>query len=494
MASARAWKWGLAVWLPAMAMGSTGALAQTAEPAPPSVTVNAKRAPAGDPANIIAAKSRVLSRQFASSCGYMSTYSPVDDDVMLGYLRNFNMETHPGSGVEVFSDTSPQGDVSNAALPASSLPSGVPAVANPNAPSVTCGKSDYAFAAGRNYIARKDTTLAEAFAALDKNDYTAARALFTTAYDKVGYDVAALMLGKIYLYGMGTPRDSGRAIAWFRKVAEARYDPVRDRQPFNPAMPTAMNERSEAAMSLAKIYLVGIGTGRDLAQARAWYAKAADIGYLPAANTLGLAYLSGSERNVAKGLAYLKSAADAGYVPAQVSLGKLYYTGDDGVARDLRLAGAYFVAAAKAGDAEAMYAAGRMYDLGEGVAVDQGRAIVFYKDAAVKGNRDAQSALATYFYTGQQVEKNPVTARKLFSEAAFHGQPDAMFNLGVMSALGEGGPKDLAMAYVWLSLAKAAAVQEAGAVLKTVAPQLNAQQLAKADAILKPAPKASQAH
>ena len=50
--------------------------------------------------NAARAKSRVLSRQFASSCAYMSTYSPVDDDVMLGYLRGFNMETHPGSGVD----------------------------------------------------------------------------------------------------------------------------------------------------------------------------------------------------------------------------------------------------------------------------------------------------------------------------------------------------------------------------------------------------------
>ena len=496
MKRTRALGWGALACLPALMMSSSGAWAQAA-PAPtptPSVTVNAARAPGGDPANIVAAKSKVLSRKFASSCGYMSTYSPLDDDVMLGYLRDFNMETHPGSGVEVFSDSGPQGDVSNAALPPSSFGNGVPAVANPNAPSVTCGKSDYAFAAGRNYIARKDTSLAQAFEALNKNDYTAARALFATSYDKMGYDEAALMLGKIYLYGMGTPPDTGRAVSWFRKVVEARYDPVGDRQRFNPAMPTAMNERSEAAMSLAKIYLVGIGTRRDLAEARSWYAKAADIGYVPAANTLGQAYLSGKDRNVAKGLDLLKSAAEAGFVPAQVNLAKLYYTGDDGVARDLKLAGAYFAAAAKAGDAEAMFAAGRMYDLGEGVAPDQARAIVYYKDAAVKGNADAQSALATYFYTGQQVEKNAVTARKLFSEAAFRGQPDAMFNLGVMAALGEGGPKDLTMAYVWLSLAQSAAVKEAGPVLKTVTPQLSAQQLAKADAILKPAPKAAQAH
>lgn len=481
--------------LPCAALLGPGAFAQSAAPAPTqSVTVSAQRAPGGDPANIVAAKSRVLSRQFASSCAYMSTYSPVDDDVMLGYLRGFNMETHPGSGVEVFSDTSPQGDVSNAALPATPVDSGVPSVVNPNAPSVKCGKADYAFAAGRNYIARKDTSLQQAFAAVGANDYPHALALFTIAYNKVGYAEAALMLGKMHLYGMGTPRDSAQAIAWFRKVTEARYDPVGDRLRFDPAKPGALNERCEAAMTLAKIYLVGIGVAPDQAAARGWYAKAAGFGYMPAASALGQAYLAGKggAHDVSKGLDYLTEASDAGLVAAQLQLGKLYYTGADGVRQNLPLAGAYFATAAKAGDAEAMFAAGRMVDLGEGVPVDQKRAIVYYKDAAVKGNPDAQSALATYFYTGQLVDKNLVTARQLFGEAALRGQPDAMFNLGVMSALGEGGPKDVTIAYVWLSLAKAAAVASAGAVLKTVAPQLDAVQLARADAILKPAAKAAQ--
>jgi TPR repeat protein len=494
--SLRVVRWACLLTLPGAWLLAPGARAQTPTPAPtPSVTVSAQRAPGGDPSNVVAAKSKVLSRQFASSCGYMSTYSALDDDVMLGYLRGFNMETHPGSGVEVFSDLSPQGDVSNAALPARSVDSAVPPIADPNARSVVCGKADYAFAAGRNYIARKDTTLAQGFAAIGANDYPAALALFNTAWDKVGYEEAALMLGKMHLYGMGTPRDSAKAIAWFKKVTEARYDPVRDRLRFDPANPGALNERCEAAMTLAKIYLVGIGVAPDQAAARGWYAKAAGFGYMPAASALGQAYLSGkgAAHDVSKGLDLLSAAAEAGLVAAQLNLGKLYYTGADDVRQNLPLAGAWFAAAAKAGDAEAMYAAGRMVDLGEGVPVDQQRAIVYYKDAAVKGNPDAQSALATYFYTGQLVDKNLATARKLFGEAALRGQPDAMFNLGVMSALGEGGPKDVTMAYVWLSLAKAASVATAGAALKTVAPQLDAVQLARADAILKPPAKAAQA-
>lgn len=359
-------------------------------------------------------------------------------------------------------------------------------------PAVKCGQNDRNFAAGRNAIARKDKSLEQAFDALDRKDYATALQQFNVAWNKVGYEEAALMLGKMHLYGMGTPRDSKQAVKWFREVAEARYDPAADRLRFNPGNPGALNPRCEAAMTLAKIYLLGQGVPKDAGEARKWYAKAADMGYVPATNTLGLAYLSGlgGEKNTARGLAYLKEGAEAGYTVAQYSLAKAYYTGESGVPRDLKQAGAWFIEAGKGGSADALYAAGRMYDLGEGVAPDQKRALVYYKESAVKGNADAQAALATYFYAGQEVPKDLATARKLFNEAAMHGQPDAMYNLGVMSALGEGGPKDLAMGYVWLSLAKASANEAAGPALKAVEPQLTAQDRAKADAILKPAPKA----
>jgi TPR repeat protein len=58
-----------------------------------------------------------------------------------------------------------------------------------------------------------------------------------------------------------------------------------------------------------------------------------------------------------------------------------------------------------------------------------------------------------------------------------------------METNGEGGPKDLAMAYVWFSLAKSAGHASADAALKAVAPKLAPQDRAKADAILNPAKK-----
>lgn len=467
------------------------AAAQTTS-APPSgtVVVQGQRDPLGTAGIVDTAKSKVLSHHYASSCGFMGTPTAAEEDVAQAYLRDFGMEDSYSNDIERFSDFAPDGDVSNTRTPSSIDGFAQSDLGDGNA-RVYCGMSDRRFAAGRNAIARKDKSLAQAFEAYDNKDYARAFSLFNTAWTKVGYEEAALMLAKMNMFGMGTAKDPQRAIKWLREVADARFDPTRERMPFNPKQPLAMNEKIEAAFMLARIYEHGVGTPKDPKEAAHWYEKAADFGFVPALNMLGQGWQNGyvGQRNPAKALGYYKEAADKGYIPAQYNLGKLYYAGDGGVPRDLKLAGAYFAAAAKAGHPGAMFAAGRMYDLGEGVPSDEKRATVYYKDAAIRGDRDAQFALATYFYSGEVVPKDQATARKLFDAAARQGQPDAMMSLGAMEANGEGGPRDRVGAYVWLSLASASGLASAGDALKSIGPTLTAQERAKAEAILKPTAK-----
>jgi TPR repeat protein len=463
--------------------------------AAPSVTVKGSRQGV-DAAEFVGAENRVLSRQRASSCNFMSGYNPNEDELVLDYMRHFNHSVEgsgisnlAGAPVQVVRDTAPLGDAasaSNAALGA--LANDLRAAApDAMAPAVKCSPNDLRFAAGANRIARKDRTLAEGFAAYDRGDFPAAMAQFKENYRKLGYAISALMVGRLYLLGQGVPADTAQAITWLRKVVDARFGP-QDRMRFEPRAPGFMSERAEAAMTLAKVYLVGHGVPKDAREARKWYEVASDAGYVPATSALALGYLSGfaGDRNPSKAAKYWKEAAEAGYVPAMYQLGKLYYRGDEGVPEDLKLAGAYFAAAAREGHPLAQYAAGRMYDLGESVPADQKRAIAYYKEAAVKGVADAQNALATYFYGGELVDRNLETARKLFNAAALQAQPDGMFNLAVMSAQGEGGPQDLPAAYVWYSLAKALGHAGAGAALEAIRPALSKDQLAKAEAILQP--------
>jgi len=467
------------------------ASAQSQASTPGSVVVTGTRGGAPEADTVIAARSKVLSRNYASSCAFMSSPNAAEDDVALAYMRDFGMDGGISDEAEHFSARAPDGDASNFKDPSSLTDPDDPRARDRNAPSVKCASSDRRFAAARQDILRKDKSLAQGFEALDRREYARAMQLLTTAYDKIGYDEAGLALAKMHLYGMGTAKDSREAIRWLRKVAEARFDPSRDAMKFNPKEAQMMSEKVEAAFMLARIYERGIGVPRDPAQALAWYGKAAEFGFVPARNVLGQAWVNGygGAADGRKAIGYLQAAAEQGYVPAQYNLAKIYYNGDAGVARDLKQAGAWFNTAAKAGYPAALFAAGRMFDMGEGVPADRERAIVYYKEAAVKGDRDAEFALATFFYDGEVVGKNLATARKLFEAAARQGQVDAMFNLGAMELNGEGGDKDLAMAYVWLNLARQGGHAGAEAAIKAIAPMLTARDRATADKILKPAAK-----
>lgn len=453
------------------------------------VTVSGSRNGGADPALITAAKSKVLARDRASSCAFMSSYRADEDSVTLAYMRDFGLQDSHSNEADRLRDTAPEGSAATS-MPASSL--AAEAVPDPNAPMVGCSKSDRAFAAGRNWIARKDKSLTQAFDAFEAEDYAHARQFFEAAWDKVGYEEAAMMLGRIHLLGLGTPKDTAKATTWFRQVTDGRYDPVADRMRFDPRQPDQLSVRVDAALMLAKIQMTGTGgTARNPAEARRWYAKALEFGFTPAAHTLAQASLVGygGDKNPRQAFEQFKQAAEAGFAPSQYELARLYYNGTDGQPRDLPRAGAWYLEAAKAGHLEAMYAAARMYDLGEGLPLDQNRAIALYKDAALKGHADAQNALATYFYNGQLLKQDLATARQLFQAAATRGQAEAMFNLGVMLAQGEGGPKDLGTAFAWFTLAQASGHEQAAAALAAIAPLMQAEDRARADAILRPRPK-----
>jgi TPR repeat protein len=468
----------------ALAASAQTAMAQEA----PSGTVIVKGThQAGAAHDVTAAKSKVMSRHRGSSCNFMSAPNNAEDDVTLAYLSDFGLDDSISNDAERFSDLAPDGDASSPAVPSAPASGEVAADAKAS-PSSGCGPGDRRFAAGRSAIERKDRTLALGFEAFDNKDYERALSLFSTAWSKVGYEEAALMLARMHMAGLGTAKDADKAVQWLREVADGRFDPLRDRMRFNPKQPHAMNERVEATMMLARIHERGLSVARDPAQARKWYAKAVDAGFVPALDILGQGFLTGrlGEKNAGKAIGYFRDAAEAGYSPSAYKLGKLYYNGDAGTPRDLKLAGAWFEAAAKRGHPGALFAAGRMIDLGEGAQADPKKAVVYYKEAAVKGDADAEFALGTYFYNGEIVEKNLVTARKLFDAAARQGQADGMFNLAAMELNGEGGAKDLVMAYVWLRLAKQAGHQGADQALKAVAPQLNKAEQSKADAILQP--------
>jgi len=477
------------------ASGSSQASSSTSVPDVTTVTIFGKKRQPGD---ITRAQ---IDPHTASSCGFMNPRDPNNEDIVQDYLRDFGEDQNgsnqspdtdqsdPNQAGNSFKDNTPFGDVSqDNAANANTLPSlQVGPGGAPRDATGACGPADKAFAAGRNYIARTDTSLKDAFAAFDARDYAKALDLFKKSYDKMGYDQAALMEGKMWLAGMGTRPDATQAVVWLKKVVEARFDPQKDVQAFNPDDPTYMSTRSDAAMLLGKIYLTAWGVPRDLKTSLHYYEKAAEFGYIPADEIIGEFYQYGSagEKNAAKAVTWFTKAAHVGYAPAQYQLGVAYYNGD-GVAQDKKTAAAWLIEAAKRGNADALYAVGNMYDLGDTLPNDPSKAIVYFKEAAERGYPDAEDALGLYFYTGTAVAKDLVTARKLFAEAARGRSGDAMFNLAVMMANGEGGAKDMASAYVYMRLAQQLGIDKAGPAAEEIQGKLTPDERARADSVLRP--------
>ncbi len=143
-----------------------------------------------------------------------------------------------------------------------------------------CSPADYAAAAARADIARWDTTMKDAMTAYKAGDYTKALPLFKAAYSKLGLVEAADMEGRMYLLGQGAPRDTAQAIIWLKKATEG-FRVSFDEQRFLPDTPEVMNGRTEAAMTLAKIYAIGWDVPVDPKQARHWFGKADEFGYIP---------------------------------------------------------------------------------------------------------------------------------------------------------------------------------------------------------------------
>ncbi|MEO7576792.1 MAG: SEL1-like repeat protein [Massilia sp.] len=435
-----------------------------------------------DPSLFYQSDSKIFDASRGSSCNFMSAYNPNNDSVVRRYMRDFGI-----SSALLVSDLSPLGDASTSRRFTSS-----PTLDDFGARGSSCGNSDRQFAAGRNRIGRKSyrhSGMGEGIAAFQSRDYAKATASFKQAWSVAGYPEAAVMLGRIYFNGLGTPRDTAQAIAWFKKVAEDRRDPDVKLEAFNSNYPEVMSTLTESCLMLAKIYMMGLDREPDPAQARKWYAEASELGYAPATNALAIAYLRGygGKQDGAAALKLFIAAGEAGYAPAQYNAGRLYYEGAPGVPQDLKAAGTWFVSAAKAGHAAAIYSVARIYDLGQGVPSEPLKALSYYKEAALKNNPGAQNALATYFYKGEVVPRDLAVARKWFDVAARGGQPDAMVNLATMASRGEGGERDMAGAYVWLSLAKQSGLPIADSVLTQMRGELSEQDRHRADALLTPA-------
>ncbi len=108
--------------------------------------------------------------------------------------------------------------------------------------------------------------------------------------------------------------------------------------------------------------------------------------------------------------------------------------------------------AAEAGDAEAQFEIGALYQYGRGVPQDYVRAVNYYSKAAQQGHIEAQSNLGILYASGLGLPRDYSKALKLFTKAAEQGHAYAQNNLCRLYSFGEGVPQDYVTAYMWLEL------------------------------------------
>lgn len=388
-----------------------------------------------------------------------------------------------GYGSDYFSETSPFGDASTGYYRG---------FGGSYVSADGCVAADYAFAAGRAHIARRDTTVAAGFAAYEAGDYATAQDMFQKADRKLGGSTPALMLARVLLERAGNPADAPLALKHLKYASGAPYSPrpiAPMRNSFDPKDPYgSISASGEAAAIIGKIYFVGYGVTADADEAMKWFRIAVQQGHIPAAKIVGDIYYNGYgvDKDVKQAERFYRVAAERGFAPAQVALGDLYYYGELRGSPNVQEALGWYAEASKTRDPAALYALAHAYDAGEGVPRDAEKALSYYKLAALQGHAGARGAIGDYFYRGEIVERNPETARKWFATAAAGGETDALFNLAAMMAKGEGGELDRPRAWALMKMADAKGHPTADKGLTALEGAMTATERQAGQALLKP--------
>ena len=108
------------------------------------------------------------------------------------------------------------------------------------------------------------------------------------------------------------------------------------------------------------------------------------------------------------------------------------------------------LAKANAGDAEAQYQLGNMYNFGDGVRPDYAQALIWYRKSAEQGNADSEFQLGGLYHFGHGVPQDDAQGFAWIMKAAEQGDGDARFFIAVSYSEGWGVAKDEAQSSFWL--------------------------------------------
>ncbi len=293
--------------------------------------------------------------------------------------------------------------------------------------------------------------------ATEKPDFNKARELFT-AEAQSGNVLAMHDLGRMHADGLGVEPDASSAHEWYAKALVGFLQ-------VESGMAPGDRKATYLQYRIGKMYLTGLGTEQNHAEAAAWLRQAADAGHKYAQYALGSMYYRGHglEQNYTKAFALYNRSAAQGNAYASYELGKMHRDGIgtqvNATAANRHFETAYrgFVAMeVESADDKLQYRIGQMLRDGVGVEAIADEAVYYFERSAELGNPHAQYALAKMFLTGGD-EATIVAAVTLLQKSADGGNPAAQYALGKLYRDGQHVEKDTARA---VDLFTRAAVQQ----------------------------------
>ena len=191
----------------------------------------------------------------------------------------------------------------------------------------------------------------------------------------------------------------------------------------------------------------------------------------------GMNALTGSSatRSGANANEYFRRSADLGFGPAQVVLGYFYETGlnttaDAGKALEL------YKKAAQQGDPLAQWLVGRMIYLGEVPPRDLNEAANWLEKSSSQNNPFAQFLLGKIAFERGHYDRSA----ELFRKAAEQGLPQAQLQLAIQLRDGQGLPRDVFEAYVWMLTSDNGGQRSTATTLQALEAELSSAQIEQA--------------
>lgn len=316
-----------------------------------------------------------------------------------------------------------------------------------------------------------------------KPDFKKAMELLLHEAEK-GNGFAMHDLAKMYLDGLGMPKDESRAEEYFAKALCA----------FLNKLPS---EKKPAYMQyrIGKMYQQGYGTEQNYTEAASWFQKSVDLGNQYAAYSLASLYYYGNgvEKDYHRAFELYRFAAEKGNAYAQYQLAqmlndgtgtiknvssaqewyrkayngflaiernmaddKLYYRlgqmNLNGIGTEVNLDNArmYFEMADKLKNTNAAFGLGKLYLREDYSGYNPLKAVDYLEKAANANNSYAQFLLGKLYLQGDIIGQDSDLALKYLIAAAENENVGAMYYLGKELLLGENLKKDVSQGFDWL--------------------------------------------